>query len=256
VKYFFAFISFVLLFLLAFPIFKLIYSTDLVILWETVKDGEVLKSILVSFECSFYATILGFSLGIPISYILARYNFYGKTLILAMINVPVIIPHSAAGIALLSMFAQGTFFGQTLSHFGLSIMDNKLGITLGMFFVSVPFLINHTINGFLSFDPKIEKTSRSLGANFSQTFFKISLPLARDGIVRGFIMMWSRGISEFGAVVILAYYPITSSVLIYERFTAYGLKYSRPIASILIILCILIFMLIYLLTNAKNKKHI
>jgi len=110
-----------------------------------------------------------------------------------------------------------------------------------MLFVSIPFLIDSAKEGFKKVDVRLEKVSRTLGASPWQAFFRISLPLAWRSILAGGIMMWARGISEFGAVVILAYHPMIASTLIFERFETYGLTYSRPIAVLLILICLIIF---------------
>jgi molybdate/tungstate transport system permease protein len=86
-----------------------------------------------------------------------------------------------------------------------------------------------------------------LGASPTRVFFTISLPLAWRSVLSGFILMWARGMSEFGAVVIVAYNPKTAPVLIFERFTAYGLKYSVPPAAIFVTVCLLIFVLLRLI---------
>ncbi|MDH5695743.1 MAG: ABC transporter permease subunit, partial [Dehalococcoidia bacterium] len=95
--------------------------------------------------------------------------------------------------------------------------------------------------GFKKVDVRLEKVSRTLGASPWQAFFKISFPLAWRSILAGNIMMWARGISEFGAVIILAYHPMIAPTLILERFESYGLPYSQPVAAILIILCLFVF---------------
>ena len=250
----FVFLGAVLIFLIVFPIVKIFWGLDPVVLGETLRESTVFSAVFTSLECSLYATIVGFFFGIPLAYLIARHNFPGKGLVSAIINIPIVVPHSAAGIALLSAFASHTFFGKGLAALGLTIIDTKLGISLGMFFLSVPFLINQSIGGFQSYDERIEKSARVLGAGFARTFFTISLPLARHGIIKGFIMMWARGISEFGAVVILAYHPLTASVLIFERFGAFGLKFSKPIASLLILICLFIFMVVQLISNVKNRS--
>ncbi len=254
-KKIFILLGLLLLFMIIFPIVKIFWGLDLGIFRDTLGDSVVLSAVLTSLECALYATFAGAVLGIPAAYIITRYDFPGKGFASSIINIPVVIPHSAAGIALLSAFASHTFFGAGLAKMGLSVVDTKLGVSLGMFFLSVPFLINHSIGGFSSYDQRIEKSARVLGAGFTRTFFTISLPLAKHGIIKGFIMMWARGISEFGAVVILAYHPLSASVLIFERFGAYGLKYTKPIASLLILICLLIFIVVQLLSNVKNKQN-
>ena len=88
---------------------------------------------------------------------------------------------------------------------------------------------------------RLERVARTLGASPWRVFFTISLPLAWRGVLSGMILMWARGISEFGAVVILAYHPQIVPVLVYERFQGFGLNAARPVAALLIIAALVVF---------------
>jgi molybdate/tungstate transport system permease protein len=124
---------------------------------------------------------------------------------------------------------------------GLRFIDHPAGIMLAMAFVSLPFLINAARDGFAAVPERLEKVALTLGASPVRVFFTISLPLAWRSVLSGLILMWARGMSEFGAVVIVAYNPKTAPVLIFERFTSYGLKYATPVAAIFVTVCLLIF---------------
>ena len=124
-----------------------------------------------------------------------------------------------------------------------------------MAFVSLPFLINAARDGFEAVPERLEKAALNLGASPARVFFTISLPLAWRSIISGFIMMFARGMSEFGAVVIVAYYPMVTSVLIYERFGAFGLKYARPVSVIFITVSLLFFIILRLLSKQKNAGN-
>jgi molybdate/tungstate transport system permease protein len=192
-------------------------------------------------------------LGVPLAYLLARVDFTGRSLIEGIINLPVIIPHTAAGIALLTVFGSRFFGGKLFSLLGIKFVGKFAGIVIAMMFVSLPFLVNEVKEGFRAIDDKLEKVARTLGANSCQTFFKIALPLNFNHIMSGSVMMWARGLSEFGAVVILAYHPMAAPVLIYERFTSYGLKYSSPIAVVMVFTTLIVFAGLSLLQNKGEK---
>ena len=127
-----------------------------------------------------------------------------------------------------------------------------MGISMAMAFVSIPFLINSARDGFLAVPERLEKAALNLGASPLRVFFTISFPLAWRNILTGLIMMFARGMSEFGAVVIVAYHPMISPVLIFEWFGAYGLKYARPVAVIFIAVSLLFFILLRLLSREKK----
>ena len=122
-----------------------------------------------------------------------------------------------------------------------------------MAFVSIPYLLNSARDGFLAIDERFEKAALNLGASPLRVFLTVSVPLAAKSIVSGLILMWARGMSEFGAVLIIAYHPMITPVLIYERFGAFGLKYARGVAVIFIAVCLLFFIVLRLL--AKEKQN-
>ncbi len=230
-----------LLVLLTLPLINMIAGSDPAVLRATLADQEVYASILLTLRCALWATLAGLLLGIPLAYLLARWSFPGKHILQGLVDLPIMIPHTAMGIALLMIYGRKFLLGSFFGRLGLSFVGTEAGISLAMAYVSIPFLINAARDGFLSVDSKLEKVARTLGASPRQVFFHISLPLARQAIVSGAIMMWARGISEFGAVVILAYHPMVAPILIWERFESYGLKYARPVAVLLILICLVVF---------------
>ncbi|MCP3659221.1 MAG: ABC transporter permease [Bacteroidetes bacterium] len=242
------------IFTIIIPILKIIFDVNLLDLKKTILDNEVASTILLSLKASFYASIAGFISGVPLAYILARTNFKGKIIIESIIDLPIIIPHAAVGIALLSVVGKGFFIGKLFHKLGIGFIGTEYGITLAMFFVSVPFLINTAKEGFKMVDPQLEHAAILLGANKFRAFWDITLPLSIRSIFSGMIMMWTRGISEFGAIIILAYHPMVVSIKIFERFEAYGLAYAKPIAVLLILLSLLIFLILRLLLK-KDKIY-
>jgi molybdate/tungstate transport system permease protein len=136
--------------------------------------------------------------------------------------------------------------GQWLYPLGITFTDNVAGIVVAMLFVSLPFLVNLSREAFAMVDDELERVAMTDGASHWQAFWHVTLPLAWRGVLGGAVMMWARGISEFGAVVILAYHPKIVPVLIYERFQGYGLDAAQPIALILILVSLVVFILLRL----------
>jgi molybdate/tungstate transport system permease protein len=231
----------IILAFLILPLLLLLLSTNPIKLLETVNDPEVYSAILLSIYTGGLATGIGLLFGVPGAYILARQDFFGKNIVKGLIDIPIVVPHTAAGVALLYLFSQKAILGRFASCFGLSFSGEVAGIVVAMLFVSLPFLIHSAADGFCKVNIRLEEKARILGASSWQVFFKVSLPLARKPIFSGLIMMWARGVSEFGAVIVLAYHPKTAPILLFERFESYGLKESLPVASLLIIICLLIF---------------
>jgi molybdate/tungstate transport system permease protein len=242
-----------LLFIIS-PILGIFLQTSFSELFETGRDDKVQASIVRTLLISFGATLFFSFFAIPLAYFLARKNFPGKRLITGIIDLPIIIPHSAAGIAVLGFISRDSIIGQTAGLLGLNLVGHPIGIALAMAFVSIPFLINASRDGFESVPLRYEKAALTLGASPIRVFFSISLPLAWRSILSGFVLMFGRGMSEFGAVIIVAYHPMITPVLIWERFAAFGLSYARPVAAIFIVICLLLFIGLRYITLQKDTK--
>ena len=243
--------SLVLLFILA-PLAGMFLKTSGAQFMETVKDKEVHESVWLTLWVSFAATFFFAAGAVPLAWILARRKFPLQNVVQGIIDLPVVLPHTAAGIALLGFISRDGFLGKAAGVVGLDLVNHPAGIALAMAFVSIPFLINAARDGFAAVPERLEKAALNLGASQSKVFFTISLPLAWRSITTGFIMMFARGMSEFGAIVIIAYHPMVAPVLIYERFSSYGLNYARP-ASVFFILVALSFFIVLRLLSSKRK---
>lgn len=237
----FSIASGLLILFIVLPLISTLLSSTPAAFLKSFSDPEVLKSIGLTFGAAAIATALALVTGVPLAYLLARRKFRGKRLLEAIINLPVVIPHTAAGIALLLVFGRRGLLGQWLSPLGITFTDNLAGIVVAMLFVSLPFLVNLSREAFALVDEEMERVALIDGASQWQAFFHVTLPLAWRGVLGGAVMMWARGISEFGAVVILAYHPKIVPVLVYERFEGFGLDAAQPIALLLILVALVVF---------------
>ncbi|MBS4013305.1 MAG: ABC transporter permease [Bacteroidetes bacterium] len=241
----------ILLFIIA-PLAGMFLHTSLPQYKETLADAEVMSSIRLTLWASFLGTIIFGIASIPLAYILARKKFPLKSVVNGIIDLPVVIPHSAAGIAILGIVSRGSLVGQAGESIGINFVGGIAGIVVAMAFVSIPFLINAARDGFAAVPEKLEKAALNLGASPWRVFFTISLPMAKKNILSGLSMMWARGLSEFGAVIIIAYHPMITPVLIWERFTSFGLAYARPVAAVFVIVCLVVFIVMRVLSNSKS----
>jgi molybdate/tungstate transport system permease protein len=252
-KILFVFLGGVILLFIIAPLAGLFIATTPAEFFETVRDREVSGSIGLTLWTSMLATLIFGIAAIPFSWILARKTFPFKKVVSAIIDIPIVIPHSAAGIALLGFVSRDTLVGRVGESLGLNFVSSAPGIILAMAFVSIPFLINAARDGFASVPENLEKTALNLGASPARVFFTVSLPLAWRFILSGMIMMWARGMSEFGAVVIIAYHPMITPVLIYERFGAFGLSYARPVAVVFICVTLIFFVVLRMLSTRYDN---
>jgi len=242
-----------LLFVVA-PLLSLLFSRSPLDLVEAASDKVIVQSIMLSLSTSFITTLFAGLFAVPLAWLLARKRFRFKGFVSGIIDLPVMIPHSAAGIAVLGIVNRESLLGTLASELGISFVDRPAGIAVAMAFVSIPFLINAARDGFESVPLKLEKAAQNLGAGPWRVFFTISLPLAWRSVLSGFVMMFARGMSEFGAVVIIAYHPLTAPVLIYDRFNAFGLKAAQEVSVLFILVSLLVF--VALRWIGKNNQHV
>lgn len=245
--------SLVLLLIIA-PLLGMMIASSFSELSAAAVDREVTASIRLTLGAALVATLICTVVGVPLAYLLARHDFRGKSLVLAITDLPIIIPHSAAGIALLTLVGRRSFLSHVIPGWGDGLVGTFAGIAAAMAFVSVPYLVSTARLGFEAVPERLERVARTLGASPRRAFLTISLPMAWRSILSGMILMWARGISEFGAVIIIAYYPMTTPVLIFQRFNDYGLAYARSAAVLLILISISIFAALRFLGRQRNLE--
>jgi len=236
------------------PLVEMILQPSWSGLREALSDKDVVASIRLSVTTSGTAALISFLVGTPFAYLLARKRFPGKKLLESVVDLPIMIPHPVIGIAILSLAGKNHWLGSFMQQLGIQLMGTVTGIVTVLTFVGLPFYVNTAKTGFEAIPSRLEKVSRSLGASSWQTFFRVTFPLAWRSILAGLIMCCARAISEFGAVIIVAYHPMIAPVMIYERFTAYGLRYSQPVAVWLIAVCLALFFLLRFVTLPRETK--
>ncbi len=237
------------------PLAAMTFQCNLHSLIETSTNPEVLRSIQLTILTSLAASIVGAVVAVPFAWLLARKTFILKPLVLSLMDLPVVVPHSTAGIALLSVANRDTPLGRLAERLGFSIVENPVGITMAMAFVSLPFLINAARTGFESIPARVEQVALTLGASHLRVFFTISVPLAWRSILSGLAMMFARGLSEFGAVIIISYHPAITPVLIYDWLSCYGLHHARNVAVLFLTVSLAIFVCLRLLGGGRSNAR-
>ena len=230
--------SLFLLFLVA-PLLGLVGAGGIAGVRLLFTDAELRSSLVLTVLAATLATVLGIIGATPIAYVLQRGRFRGRSLLSAILDLPLLIPHPVAGIALLLVLGRNTPLGASLWALGLQVTGSVTGIVAAMLFVSAPLYISAAREAFDRVDPRFEGVARTLGDTRWQALRRVTLPLAWRGLLAAAIVMWARAVSEFGAIVILVYHPRVASVLSYERFTAFGLTEALPVAAVLLLLAII-----------------
>jgi len=229
---------------IAIPLLGLAAMPSGAALVQVAAEPSVRQAIALSLEASFLTVAFAALLGVALAYVLARLSFPGKGVLAALLDLPLAVPHPVAGIALLSVFGRRGVLGMPAAAlFGLKFWGTLTGIVAAMLFVAAPYTVSAARIGFENVDPRLEKVARTLGLGPWRTFWRVTLPLARRSIMTGLVLTYARAISEFGAVAILAYYPMTAPIKVYELFLRFGLDEAAAMAVLLLIVCLALFIL-------------
>lgn len=223
-----------LLLLLVTPVISSITSSSGGLV-QALNDTRIMGALSLSFTSALIATLFSLVTGTPLAYLLARHDFHGKGWVNALLDLPILIPHNAAGIALLFLLSPRAPIGSFFNRFGINFVDTSLGVIVAMVFVSAPFMVKSAQDAFTSVARDMEDAASNLGAPPGRVFIDISLPLASRGIISGCMLTWARAVSEFGAVVVLAYYPKTAPVLLSDVLVGEGLTAALPITGLLLV---------------------
>jgi molybdate/tungstate transport system permease protein len=251
----FWFLGSLLLAFLLIPLLGLALTQSRASLADVARIPDVRDAIALSLEGAFLSATFAALLGVPLAYALARMPFPGKGVVAALVDLPLAVPHTVAGIALLIVFGRQGVLGGPFQTLGLKFWGTIAGVVVAMLFVSVPYTVNAARIGFEAVDPRLEKIARTLGLGPWRTFWRITLPLARRSIMTGITLTYARSISEFGAVIILVYYPMTAPVKIYELFLRFGLEQSASAAVLLLIVSLSLFVLLRALAQRGGEPR-
>ncbi|HEY4307161.1 MAG TPA: ABC transporter permease [Gemmatimonadaceae bacterium] len=230
--------SLFLLFILG-PVFGLVGAGGMRGIAALGSDSELRASLSLTAITATIASLLGVIGGTPLAYLLARRSFRGRAVLAALMDLPIVIPHPVAGIALLLVLGRASPVGSVLYSAGIRVASSTTGIVCAMLFVSAPLYVSAAREAFARVDARYETVARTLGDDAWRAFHRVTLPLASRGLTAAAVVMWARAVSEFGAIVILTYNPKVASVLSYDRFTSYGLSETLPVAAVLVLFALI-----------------
>lgn len=223
-------------------------------LLSVAAEPDVISSIFLTFAAGFVAVAILALLGTPLAYQLARTDFRGKALVESLIDIPLILPHTVAGLMVYLLFMARGPIGGLFAAAGIFFEEAFLGIVVAMVFVSTPYYVNTVREGFSRVPVQLEHVARTLGARRFRAFTAVTLPLSQGHLISGATMAWGRAVGEFAAVIMIAYFPMVVSTLIYQRFSTGGLAESRSVAFLMVIVAFLIFLLIRWAAGSRRRR--
>ena len=241
---------------IAYPLATILTFVEPSKLLDSLTRPQVWDAFVLSLISATISTLLLSLFGIPLAYFLARHttNFPGRFLLRVIIIIPLVLPPLASGALLLGVFGPNSPLGQAFP--GVEFTQSILGVIIAQTYVASPFMILASQSAFESVDESYEKIARVLGKTRLETFFTISLPLAKTGLVIGFIMSWVRAVGELGATIMMAYNPHTISIQIFEDNSIGGLRQAVPGIILVILLSILAIIMFYIITRKKARHDV
>lgn len=240
------------------PILALLTFAPLSALTGATRDVGFRDAVVFTLVASGLAVAVALLLGVPTGYLLARREFRGKSVIEALVTLPILIPHLLVGVALVVLFDKESLFAGVVSRLGIPFLNTIYAVVAVMAYVSTSYAVTASQLAFRSVDADLVEASRTLGASPAVAFRTVTLPIAARGIVTGGVLAWGRSVSEVGGLLIVAYtvYPVApgsgpvtspASVYLYNLYTIGGLPGAAPAASLFILLGFAIFVGVRLL---------
>jgi sulfate/thiosulfate transport system permease protein len=219
--------------------------------WETVTTPRVLASYRLSFGVAAVAALINGFFGFLVAWVLVRYQFPGRKLVDAFVDLPFALPTAVAGIALTAVYAQNGWVGALLAPLGIKVAFTPLGVGLALAFIGLPFVVRTVQPVLEDLDAEIEEAAASLGANRWQTVTRVILPTIFPALLTGTAMAFARAIGEYGSVVFISgNMPMKTEItplLIITKLEQYDYAGATALAVVMLVISFLLLLLINLL---------
>jgi len=226
--------------------------------WRIAIDPRTVAALRVSFGLSLLAAAINAVFGLVVAWVLVRYEFFGRKLLDAFIDLPFALPTAVAGIALTAIYAPNGWIGGLLEPFGIKIAYTQLGILIALIFIGLPFIVRTVQPVLEDFDREAEEAAATLGARRGRTIFRVILPSIMPPLVTGFALAFARAVGEYGSVIFIAgnipYVSEIAPLLIVIRLTEFNYAGATAIATIMLLLSFALLLLINLLQAWSSRR--
>jgi sulfate transport system permease protein len=216
--------------------------------WRIATSPIALSAYNVTFLTSLAAAGINGVLGTLITWVLVRYDFPGKKIIDALVDLPFALPTSVAGLVLATVYSEQGWIGQFFAPFGIKIAFTRLGVFVAMLFISLPFIVRTLQPVLQEVEKEVEEAAWSLGASESQTFWRVILPPLIPAILTGVSLGFARAVGEYGSVVIISsgipFQDLIAPVLIFQRLEQYDYEGATVIGTFLLIVSLVMLLVI------------
>jgi sulfate transport system permease protein len=226
--------------------------------WKIAMDGRTLAALRVSFGLSVLAAMLNAVFGFIVAWVLVRYEFPGRRILDAIVDLPFALPTAVAGIALTALYARNGWIGQLTEPLGLKIAYTPKGIFVALVFIGLPFVVRTVQPVLEDMSKEAEEAAATLGASRRQTFLRVVLPVLLPALLTGFALALARAVGEYGSVIFIAgNIPFVSEIaplLIIIRLTEFNYPAATAIATIMLAISFMLLLLINLLQAWSRKR--
>ncbi len=226
--------------------------------WNAVTRPRVLAALKLSFGLSLIAAFVNSVAGLLVAWVLARYQFPGRKLVDAAIDLPFALPTAVAGIALTAVYAPNGWLGAPLADMGIKIAFAPPGILIALMFVGLPFAVRTVQPVMENLDSELEEASAMLGASRLTTFRRVILPVLLPSVLTGFAMCFARGVGEYGSVVFISgNMPMKTEIaplLIVTELEQYDFHAATAIAVVMLLLSFSVLFIINMLQAWSNRR--
>ena len=214
--------------------------------WQAVTAPRVVASYKLTIGASFLAALVNAFFGLLLAWVLVRYQFFGKKIVDALVDLPFALPTAVAGISLTALLAGNGWIGQYLEPLGIQLAFNRNGVLIALIFIGLPFVVR-TVQPILEdLEKELEEAATCLGASRWQTFSRVLFPAIAPALLTGFAMAFARAIGEYGSVIFIAgNMPMVSEItplIIISKLEQYD--YAGATAVALVMLCASFLMLL------------
>jgi sulfate transport system permease protein len=222
-----------------------------------ITSPSVMAAYRLSFGASFAAGLISVVVGFLVAWVLVRYDFPGRALVDALVDLPFALPTAVAGIALTSLYTENGWIGRYLQPLGIKVAFTPLGIIVALTFVGLPFVVRSVQPVLADLDLELEEAASTLGATHWQVFFKVILPLLRPALLTGFALAFARALGEYGSVIFIAgNLPMRTEIvplLIVNKLEQYDYSGATAIAAVMLLTSFLLLLAINLLERRTRR---
>lgn len=226
--------------------------------WTAVTSERVMASYRITFGASLAAALFNIPCGVTLAWVLVRYNFPGRRLVDALVDLPFALPTAVAGIALTSLYARNGWFGQILEPMGITVAYSPIGIWVALTFIGLPFVVRTVQPVLLELEPEIEEAAATLGASRLQTLWRVVLPGLIPSVITGFTLAFARAVGEYGSVVFISgNMPLRTEItplLIITKLEQYDYAGATAIAVVMLVISFAMLLLIQFIQSRYQRR--